>query len=173
MNAETSDKHKFEEDAGMTFQEVYDFAYRGSRCLGSISLLKSLANELGEDRFIETLKRAASQAVIQAAQSAAKNRPNTDLATLGSWLRDPDRFTEHVLTYDIVEDTERVFEVRVTECLWAKTFRDGDASDIGYAALCHTDYAASQAFNPKIRLIRTKTLMQGDDCCDARWVYEE
>jgi len=68
-----------------------------------------------------------------------------------------------------VEDSETAHEIRVTECLWAKTFREAGAAAIGYAVVCHGDYAECQAFNPHIRMIRTKTLMQGDDCCNHRW----
>jgi hypothetical protein len=168
MSAETSDKHKFFEDAGMTFQEVYDFAYKGF-----ISLMQNLANELGEDRFIEILKRAASEAASQGGQDAAKSLPNNDFAAFTAWAKDLNRFWKHVLTFDIVEDTDRALEVRITECLWAKTFREGGASDIGYARVCHQDYVYCQAFNPKIKMIRTKTLMQGDDYCNHRWIWEE
>lgn len=51
-----------------------------------------------------------------------------------------------------------------------KTFSDADASDIEYASLCYSDYDTAEGFNPKIRLIRPKTLMQGHDCCHFRWV---
>jgi len=163
MNTDTSDKHKFLEDAGMTFQQVYDFGYRGF-----ISRMQVIANELGEDRFMEILKRASSEVASQ-----VKSGPNNDFAAFTAGMRGQSRFWEHALTRDIIEDTDRAFEIRVTECLWAKTFREGGASDIGYASICHPDYAACQAFNPKIRMIRTKTLMQGDDHCDHRWVWEE
>ena len=56
---------------------------------------------------------------------------------------------------------------------WAKTFREAGSADIGYAAVCHEDYAACQAFNPKIKMIRTKTLMQGDGCCDHRLIWQD
>ena len=29
-----------------------------------------------------------------------------------------------------------------------------------------------ERFNPKMRMIRTKTLMQGDDCCNNRYIIE-
>ena len=65
-----------------------------------------------------------------------------------------------------------VVEVRVTRCLWAQTFREAGAADIGYAMVCHPDFLAGPAFNPKIRMTRTKTLMLGDDLCNHRWVVE-
>ena len=45
-------------------------------------------------------------------------------------MRDPSRFAKHVLTVEIVEDTPQAIEVKVTECLWAKTFREMEAADI-------------------------------------------
>ncbi len=72
----------------------------------------------------------------------------------------------------IVEDTETAFALRVTECIWADTFLKEDAGDIGFALICHGDYAWPQGFNPKIRMIRDKTLMQGDSYCNHRYVFE-
>ena len=63
-------------------------------------------------------------------------------------------------------------EARITECLWAKTFCEANAGDIGYACLCHAEAAALHAFNPRIKLTFTKTLMQGHDCCNPRYVME-
>jgi hypothetical protein len=72
----------------------------------------------------------------------------------------------------MVEDTERAAEMKVTECLWAKTFRDAGAGDIGYALMCHGDFATAPAFNAKMKMTRTKTLMQGHDCCNPRWTLQ-
>ena len=168
MEDKTPDTHKFQQASGMTLEQVYNFAFKGY-----ISLMQSLAKELGEDGFLEVLERASLQAAAHDVQEATRNIPRRDLAIFTNWLRFPDPDTVQRLTFDVVEDTERVFEIRVTECIWAKTFREENAADIGYATVCHRDLATCQAFNPKIKLVRTKTLMQGDDCCDHRWVWEE
>ena len=168
MEAKTPDTHKFQQDSGMTLQQVYNFAYKRY-----ISLMQSLAKELGEDGFLEALERASLQAAAHDTKEATKSIPRHDLAILTNWARIPDPYMVQRLTFDVVEDTERAFEIRVTECIWAKTFREADAADLGYATECHRDFATCQAFNPKIKLIRTKTLMQGDDCCNHRWVLED
>ena len=77
-----------------------------------------------------------------------------------------------MLTLKVVEDTPEAYEVKSTEGLWAQTFRAKGAAEIGYALRCHRDYADCWGFNPKITLIRSKTLMQGDDCCNHRFVWE-
>ena len=79
---------------------------------------------------------------------------------------------QHALEAEIVEQSPEAFEYRVTKCLWAKVFCDMDAGDIGYSMVCYPDYAVARRLNPKLRLIRTKTLMQSDDCCNLRYVME-
>ena len=54
----------------------------------------------------------------------------------------------------------------------AKTFREANASDIGYGTLCYWDYGVAEGFSPKIWFTRTKTLMQGHDCCNSRNEWE-
>ena len=48
----------------------------------------------------------------------------------------------------------------------------GDAARIGYSYICYADYATAQAFNPKIVMRRSKTLMQGDSYCNHRYEME-
>jgi hypothetical protein len=166
MDVETIAKHKFLEGSNMTFQEVFDFAFKKL-----IPVLQGLAKELGEDHFLTALKKVAFQSALKAGQDAARQLPCNDLSAFTGSGSEPSHFAKHVLTREIVEDTPQAFELKVTECLWAKTFREMGAADIGYLLLCHTDYADCQGFNPKITLTRSKTLMQGDDCCNHRFVW--
>ncbi|MCD4707605.1 MAG: L-2-amino-thiazoline-4-carboxylic acid hydrolase [Candidatus Sabulitectum sp.] len=156
----------------MTFQEVFDFAFQRF-----ISIMHGLSNELGDDIFLETLKRVSSETASEDVSEntlklITESQPN-DFTAFKAWTKNPSNLMKHVLTFDIVEDTDRIFEIRVTECLWAKTFRENGASDIGYVTLCHTDYAGCQAFNENIRMTRTGTLMQGNDYCNHRWTWGE
>jgi hypothetical protein len=161
-------KHKFLEDSGMSFKEVYEFAFK----VFYIPLLQNLAPYVKSGDFLEMLKSASSDAAAKSGQADAKKLPKNDFAAFRATAKESNRFWKHVLTEDIVEDTDKAIEVKITECLWAKTFREANASDIGYATICFPDYASAKAFNPKLRMIRTKTLMQGNDCCNHRWVWE-
>jgi hypothetical protein len=58
-------------------------------------------------------------------------------------------------------------------CIFAKVCRDLDVAALGYVMFCATDFPLASVFNPRLRLERTKTLMQGDDCCDFHYVWEE
>lgn len=163
-------KHKFQEDSGMSYEEVFNFALK-FRC---IPLLQNLAQRLKDSDFIEMLKAVTNEMAIGWGREAAKMSPKNDFAAFTSVNKKQfsNPFWNHVLTFTIVEDTEKIFEKKIIECLFAKTFREANASDIGYATSCYSDYGFVEGFNPKIRLTRTKTLMQGDDCCHFRWVWE-
>ena len=160
-------KHKFLENSGMSFQEVFNFAFKESY----IPIMQSLANVIGKDEFIEMLKRASSEIGAESGRDMAKSMQKNDLTAYASNLKANELY-KHILTYEIVEETDKAVQLKITECLWAKTFREAKASDIGFAAQCYRDYAWTSAFNPKMRFIRTKTLMQGHDCCNNRRILE-
>jgi hypothetical protein len=164
LDVQTTAEHKFLEGSNMTFQEVFDFAF-GSL----IPVLQGIAKEFGEDSFSEAPRKVVSERVLKAGQETARRLSSNDLAAFKA-AGEPGYFGKHVLTLEMVEDTPQAFEVRVTECLWAKTFREMGAAELGYSLICHRDYVECQGFNPRITMVRTKTLMQGDDCCNHRFV---
>lgn len=168
MDFETAIKPKFLESSNMTFQEVFDFAFKTF-----VPVLQDLAKELGEEQVFAVLKKLASESALRAGQAAAQQVPTNNFAAFHARLREANHFWSHVLTFEIVEDTPQAFEVKVTECLWAKTFREIGAAEIGYWLICHPDYAYCQGFNPRISMSRSKTLMQGESYCDHRWVWGE
>jgi len=160
-------KHKFQEDAQMTFEQFFSAAYQSD-----VQIMNILAEKIGKDKFITMLKEASAEIAAAAAKQLASSLPKNDLAGFVSSLKKPGYFLNHALTLEIVEDTDTTFEAKIIECIWAKTFRDLKAPDIGYAMMCHTDFAMAPAYNPKLKLARTKTLMQGHDCCNHRYVME-
>jgi hypothetical protein len=162
-------KHKFLEDSGMSYEEVISFPIKHTL----VPLLQGLSQRLKGIDFIEMLKAVTYERSIERAIEAAKKSPITDFASFASRSkrRNTGPFWDHVLTYTFAEDTEKVLEWKITECLWAKTFREANASDIGYATQCYGDFGA-EALAPKIRFTLTKTLMQGHDCCNHRYVWE-
>ena len=159
--AEEAHAHKFAAPSEMSFEEVFRLAYVNS----FIPTMKVLAGRVG----LETIQEAACDSAAEEMRRSAASAPSRELAEWAASLKKPNRLLEHALTFDIIEDSQDAFEVRVTECLWAKTFRDADAAELGYSWVCHPDFVMATAFNPSMRLTRDTTLMQGDLCCNHRW----
>lgn len=161
-------KHKFQEDAGMSFQEVFEFSFKSF-----IQTMESFARQLGRDKLLEMIREDSEEVSRLDAKKTVEHLQKNDFATYKAMYKEkPDRFWDHVLTKVITEESDTVIASRITECLYAKTFRDAGAPDIGYAWACHGDFAYDQAFNPKLRLTRDKTLMNGDEYCNPRRVWE-
>ena len=163
-----SETHKYLADAQMTYREVYELALK----YNFIPYMEHLVTYLGREELIELLKRAATEHYTKRGKNWAKSVEKKEFAAYFDFLRNPDRDWLHTCTHEIIEDTDKVLQVKYTECIYAEIFREENAQDIGYAAFCHGDFAIFSALDPRITLIRTKTLMQGDDCCDHRFVWE-
>jgi hypothetical protein len=163
----TDQQHKFQSDSGMTMQHVYNFAFKENY----IPAMKNLMKQIGKEKFLEMLKKSSEMLYEEDEDADFKNKERT-LKTWSDFSKKLIENMSNVLTGEILTDNENVLEIRYTECLYAKTFREADAADIGYAGLCYQDYPWTKQFNPKLRLIREKTLMQGHDCCHFKWVME-
>ena len=48
-----------------------------------------------------------------------------------------------------------------------------NATVLGFLMVCNPDHAYAQASHPNIKLSRSKTLMEGHDCCDHTWFWNE
>ena len=134
--------------------------------------MKNLMEEIGREELLEMLKRSSDK--IQ----TPDNTENIDYRerTLKVFAENIKKGCENWkdrLTYEVVKEDENEFEMKFTECLWAKTFREANASEIGYAGVCYQDYGMTKAFNPKLKLDRKTTLMQGNDCCHFKWLMSK
>jgi hypothetical protein len=130
--------------------------------------LKWLGAEIGEDKILAHIKKW-----IENTNKIKETHLNYDMKKFAEVMKKPDTFYDHVTTYEIVEESEQSFEIKITECLWAKVFREANAPSIGYLYKCYPDNFKIKYFNPKLKLVRTKTLMQGDDCCDHRFILDD
>jgi len=157
-----TEKQKLQSDFCRTYEKAWQWRYNYY-----IDMMEELAKVLGREKLIELLKDGKDVIKLR----GAENDPNFKLSDYGKYIENSDYFN-NALTFEIIDNTNELFEVKITECLWAKTFRERNAEDIGYATICHGDFSGARAMHPKLHLERTKTLMQGFDCCHERFVFE-
>jgi len=158
--------HKFEVEFDQKTNMLRQVTEQNSRF---IRFIKNLQTELGEEELIRLLKIDSAEYGRWVGKYQAENSPDTTFRTFVSNFRPPNY--DKSLTLEITEDTPKVFQLRVTECVWAKVFRDaGLGGQVGHAAVCNMDYYWPPAFNPDFKMERDKTLMQGDDCCNHRYM---
>jgi hypothetical protein len=138
-----------------------------------IELVKALQSEMGEADLLRVLNGMSEEVGRRAGERTARMvRERGEEPTFEAFVAQfrPPRY-QNSLTHEVVEDTQDTFELRVTECVWAEVFRQqGLGGEIGHAAVCNMDYAWPKAYSPNIRMERSKTLMQGHDCCNHRYL---
>jgi len=131
--------------------------------------VQNLREQIGQEELIRLLKLHSTAVGQQQGETQAARFADTEFSTFVAQFR-PEGYPNS-LTMEIVEDSENAYEIRVTECIWATVFKEaGLDGEIGHAAVCNMDYTWPTAFNPKFRMERDKTLMQGHDCCNHRYL---
>jgi len=161
---ESSSQQKFLSDSGMSYEQVFNFAFKS----WYIRYMKGLEAEIGKEKFLEILKKVGWTLYEESTKRNFRDLKKRDVESLIANFWAPmqkSRLWSHTLPVEIIKQSASEGIVKMPECLVAKTFREAGAADIGYAAICHADFAVVNAFNPKIKLIRNKCLMKGDDCC--------
>jgi hypothetical protein len=123
-------------------------------------LFKKLVEELGPG-----VLDVAKQHIIDSTQAQFEHMdlPQRDLNAVQALVWDQ---AGDDVDYTVEDQTPNRLKMRVTRCIWADEMRKHDAADIGFVFHCCWDYGFCLGLNPAMRFTRTKTLMQGDDCCD-------
>jgi hypothetical protein len=160
-------KHKFDTELPgpkMTYRQIVRLRNRSF-----IQFARFLQKEIGNEKVIELIKKHTDERLLQRAKEDLKRLGKSDFKSYISIFRDPRM--QASLTMEIIQDTDKIFEIKVTDCLAAESFLPYKAGDIGYAAVCWGDYIWAEGFNPKIKLIRDKTLMQGHAYCNHKYIW--
>lgn len=76
------------------------------------------------------------------------------------------------LEVQVRENNAEVFAFDVTRCRYAEMYRDMGLAEIGPLLSCQRDGAFCEGFDPRIKLTRTQTIMQGASHCDFRYESE-
>ena len=165
------DEHKFQTATNFTYEQLFNFTFRS----WFISYMKQLQKEIRSKRFIELLTRAGDAHYRSRVKTNFEKIEDKSVQSLIENFWEPtqkSKFGNAIMTIKIPDKSKNKGTVKITECLFAKTFRENDVSDIGYAAICHADFAVAEEFNSHLKLTRNKCLMNGDECCLFEYTFD-
>ena len=104
-------------------------------------------------------------------QRIANESKDNDIATFVDILWNQLCRTEGI-KFTINEKNGNI-KIHCTYCPAVEEYKKLNALDWGYELYCKTDYYMVKGFNPKINFERTKTLMQGDQCCNHSYSIQK
>ncbi|MFW9953221.1 MAG: L-2-amino-thiazoline-4-carboxylic acid hydrolase [Candidatus Thorarchaeota archaeon] len=140
-----------------------------------VSLIRELERKLGKEKAHEIVSEWAEcnsvndiKGVMKSLEKAVNDFEDVKLL-MRQWVKDLNE--NNMETVEITTETETDSICIVTDCIYAKVFDDLNASDIGYILYCKHDFAAAPVIHPRVGLRRSKTLMEGHDCCDFDYYW--
>ena len=77
------------------------------------------------------------------------------------------------LEVKVKERSDTAFAFDVVRCRYAEMYRAMGLAEIGHLLSCQRDATFCEGYDPKLKLARTQTIMQGAACCDFRYSYEK
>lgn len=129
--------------------------------------LPALGREFGPAEVLEVLRRTSVAIARRQGRELARCVPDRSLKafrnSLVHWTRD------EALVLDVLSESERELAFNVTRCRYAELYRRLGVPELGPVFSCARDFALIEGFNPRIRLTRTQTLMEGAGFCDFRY----
>jgi len=131
------------------------------------SLFRQLVDRLGGD-VLDIVSANTIEQTRQRLENAALESRGLDAVMKLLW----DQMVEGT-QFEIEERTPTRLQLRVTKCLFADEMAKLGARDIGDAFYCAYDYGFCQGLNPDMVFTRTKTLMNGDDCCNHTYELKQ
>jgi hypothetical protein len=76
------------------------------------------------------------------------------------------------LEIEVKEQTDTTFTFNVVRCRYAETYKAMGLGEIGHLLSCNRDGAFCEGYDPKLKLDRSQTIMQGASHCDFKYTYK-
>jgi predicted ArsR family transcriptional regulator len=129
-----------------------------------VPLVKALRAELGEERANRIVRKALGDYFRQLGKAAARKM---DLEKTWKAFAAGD-----ALDYKVLKISPETFELDVTECQYAKFYKELGEPELGFLLVCSQDFTFFEGYDG-VELKRTQTLMQGASRCDFRYRLEK
>ncbi len=130
-------------------------------------LIKAFMAEMGEERALEIVQDVI---VSLARESGETLRELAGGGSLEDFAKGMSLWSQDdAVTFDVLELTPEKISMNTTRCRYAEMYRELGMAALGFALSCARDFALVEGFNPKIKLERTQTIMEGADHCDFRF----
>jgi len=130
-----------------------------------------LKQEIGEAAAQALLRRAIRRAAVRAGEQLAAATPGgADLETFQDiqrlWTKDD------ALRVEVLHASAERYDINIRRCRYAEMYRAMGLGGLGSVLSCERDGAFCEGYDPRIKLTRTQTIMQGVDHCDFCYRFE-
>jgi len=130
-------------------------------------LIKAFLEEFGREQTLAVVKRVIKPLAKESGEQLAKKMGGNSTADFANGLK---TYWESGGAYEKEELalSEDRYDFNIKRCLYAEMYKELGLADLGLVLSCGRDFDMIKGFNPRMTLVRTKTIMEGHDICDFR-----
>jgi len=140
---------------------------RAIEALAIAPVIREVSRKIGRHEAMEVLAQVNQQEAFQRGQSLKKIEEHNGIAELvkevaswgegGNWKM------------DVLEQTPTTYFFNVLQCPYYEKYQELGLVDLGVELSCCRDKPFAEGFNSKLKLVRSKTIMEGAEYCDFRY----
>jgi len=134
-------------------------------------LIKEFSQEFGKMKTINIVERVIQSLARESGRQLAIMSGGNSIKHLAEVFQVLGK--DDVLEQEVIEQDDRKLSINCMKCCFADMYDEINMHEFGYLLSCNRDFAMIEGFNPKIKLTRTQTIMEGADYCDFRFRLEE
>lgn len=151
-------------------RELNRIEKRAVEALAVAPVIRALARKIGRREALDILREVNEQEAFRRGQIVAAEKKQNGIAAL----------VEDVATWgeggewemDVLEQTPTTYFFNVTRCPYYEKYRELGLEEFGVEFSCCRDQPFARGLNPRLRLVRTRTIMAGAGLCDFRYYLE-
>ncbi len=132
-------------------------------------IFAEMVAEIGEEKASAILDAAIRKAAISEGKTFAAQEPEGK-PTMAGFIKLYEPWTRNgSLEIEVLEASDTRFDFNVTRCRYAETYREMGLGKVGHLLSCNRDGAFCEGYDPKLKLERKQTIMEGATCCTFRY----
>jgi L-2-amino-thiazoline-4-carboxylic acid hydrolase len=152
-------------------QELNRIEKRAIEALAIAPLIRAVSQRIGRNEALAIVEEVNQQEAFKRGRRMAAKLEQNGIEALveevAGWGRGG------VWEMEVLEQTLTTYFFNVTRCPYYEKYRELGLEEFGVYFSCCRDEPFARGFNPQIRLLRTKTIMEGADHCDFRYYLED
>jgi hypothetical protein len=134
-------------------------------------LIRGFSQVMGHAKALQVASAAIQADAMVTGQNLAERYGSNTMLGLARMVREV--WAEgNAMTIHFLEETERKLSFNVTRCRYVELYERLGMRELGFCLSCCRDEPLARGFNPRMKLLRTQTIMEGATFCDFRFALE-
>ncbi len=137
----------------------------------AVPLIQAFAEKMGREQALSVAAKVIQALACAAGREMAKKLGANNMAAFTRVVRDV-WAQDKALEMTVLEETDLKLSFNVTRCAYAELYEKLGMKEFGHCLSCSRDVGFAEGFNPRLKLQRTQTIMEGAPHCDFRFSLE-